>query len=352
VTSASVRVAVDLLGGDNPPEAVADAAVRALSADPSLAVVLVGPSDVAEAAAARRSPDVAADRVATIPASEVVAMTDDPVRAVRAKRHASVRVAARLLRDGAADAMVTVGSTGAAVASAVFALGRLRGMSRPALAVVVPALEHPVVLLDVGAGAEASAGVLGQFAVAGATFARVRLGVAAPRVGLLSIGAEAGKGDALRRAAASAVAAAISDLPAVFVGNVEGGDVALGGPADVVVTDGFTGNVLLKGIEGTYRLVTGSIERAVAGGAERTGFADALAAGHRPLRPERFGGGVLLGVDGVVVVGHGSSGGSAVTACVRLAAEAARGGVPAGVADAIEALVQRRAETRLPTAAR
>jgi glycerol-3-phosphate acyltransferase PlsX len=227
-------------------------------------------------------------------------------------------------------------------------------MSRPALAVVVPALEHPVVLLDVGAAADATAGALEQFAVAGATFAGVRLGLPAPRVGLLSIGAEAGKGDALRRSAAAAISAALADLPATYVGNVEGGDVALGGAADVVVTDGFTGNVLLKGIEGTYRLVTDSIGRAIAaGGDEQRGIADTFAAGHRPLRPERFGGAVLLGVDGVVVVGHGASGDSAVTSCVLLAAEMARGCVPAGVARGITELVERRAaRSGVPAAVR
>jgi glycerol-3-phosphate acyltransferase PlsX len=341
VSPAPVRVAVDLLGGDAAPAVVADGAVRALADDPALAVALVGPDEITSAALA--SAGSLADRVDVVAADDVIGMADDPVRAVRSRRGASVRVAARLLHDSTADAMVTIGSTGAAVASAVFTVGRLPGMSRPALAVVVPAFEHPVALLDVGANTEASADVLAQFAVAGAAFGRLRLGTAQPRIGLLSIGAEAGKGDTLRRSAATAVAAALTDVAARYVGNVEGGDVALGGRADVVVTDGFTGNVLLKGIEGTYRLVTGSIHRAVgSAGDHDDGLVSALTAGHRPLRPERFGGGVLLGVGGVVVVGHGSSGAPAVTSCVRLAAETARSGMVAGIADGLSGLAARR----------
>lgn len=329
-----VRVAVDLLGGDHPPAVVAAGAVRAAADLADVEVVLVGPPGLAAALPAGG----AAARVTHVAASSAVGMDEDPAHAVRAKRDASVRVAARLVRDGAADAMVTVGSTGAAMAAALFTLGRLPGTTRPALAVVVPALAHPVVLLDAGANADATPDLLAQFAVSGAAYARVALGVAEPRVGLLSIGAEAGKGDGLRKEGHAAITAALAGLPARFVGNVEGSDVPLGGPADVVVTDGFSGNVLLKGLEGTHRLVSSAVAGALA--ARGITLADLL--GGDALGPDRHGGAVLLGVRGVVVVGHGASAAPAVASCVGLAVGAVRDGLLGGVEAGLAALVARR----------
>ena len=282
------RIALDLLGGDDAPACVVEGALLAADEQPGVEIVLVGPVEVAERLLADRG---AAGRFRLVHATQVVAMDEDPARAIRAKRDATVRVASRLVRDGEADAVVTVGSTGGALAAGLFTLGRLRGVSRPPLAVVIPALAAPVVLLDAGANPEGSVDLLVQFALAGVAFASVRLGLDRPRVGLLSIGAEAGKGDAIRKEAFDALAA----LPIDFVGNVEGRDVPLGGRADVVVTDGFTGNVLLKGIEGATRRV-----------------------GRHDLPVSAL----LLGVDGICVVGHGSSGPDEVAACVAMAVRA------------------------------
>jgi glycerol-3-phosphate acyltransferase PlsX len=300
---------------------------RASAADPDLLITLVGPPDVAAA-----HPDAAAFDVA--PASEVIAMGADAARAVRSQRDATIRVACRLVRDGEADGVVSIGSTGAALAAAVFTLGRLPGVTRPGLAVVVPAPGGHLVLLDTGASADAGPEQLAQLALAGSAFAQVALGVERPRVGLLTIGEEPGKGDQLRREAWPLLEA-LESLDVDFVGSVEGHDVPLGGRADVVVTDGFTGNVLLKGVEGAVRAI-GTVL-----GAEH---AAAFAGIARQWGPEGAGGGVLLGVPGVVVVGHGSSNPAGVAACVAQAATAVREGLVPRISTAIGALVARRRE--------
>ncbi len=318
------RVALDLMGGDHAPDAVLDGALLAADADPDLEVILVGSVDVAERLLAARGQS---GRFALVAASEVIGMHEDPARAVRAKRDASVRVCARLVRDGEADAMVSVGSTGGALAAAVFTLGRLRGVTRPALAAVIPARRGALVLLDAGATTEASAALLAQHALAGSAFATVRLGIAVPRVGLLTNGEEAGKGDAARKEAFSALSA----LPIDFIGNVEGGDVPLGGTADVVVTDGFTGNVLLKGLEGAATMLTEVLLEAMTSTPERTAAAKELLPAFdeatAPMSPDVLGGAVLLGVDGVVVVGHGAASPQAVASCLRVAGQAAQEGL-------------------------
>ncbi len=303
-----MRVALDLMGGDAAPDVVADAAVLVAAEQPRVHLILVGPEDVATRLLADRG---AAGACAIAPASQVVEMDEDPARAVRAKRDATVRVAARLVRDGEADATVSAGSTGACLAAGLFTLGRLPGMTRAPLAVVVPAEAGPVVLLDAGANPDAGTDLLAQFALAGASFATARLGLPAPRVGLLSVGTEVGKGDALRRAAYDVLAA----LPVRFVGNVEGHDVPLGGVADVVVTDGFTGNVLLKGLEGAMR--------------DR-------------LHPDDVGGAVLLGLRGVSVVAHGASTARALASAVALAAQCAEEGLVDRIGASLAELVGRR----------
>ena len=335
------RVALDLLGGDHAPEAVVDGALLVLAQQPDVEVVLVGPVAVAERLLAERG---ATGRCRLVDATQVVEMDEDPARAVRAKRDATVRVAARLVRDGEADAVVSIGSTGAALAAAVFTLGRQRGVSRPPLAAVVPSKAGPLVFLDVGASVDATAELLAQFALAGAAFATVRLGLPAPRVGLLSIGEEPGKGDELRKAAYDALAA----LPVDFVGNVEGRDVPHGGRADVVVTDGFTGNVLAKGLEGAATMLASVLVESLA---DRPELLPLLAAATDHMSPEVLGGAVLLGVKGVVVVGHGASTPQGVASCVRTAVQAVREGLVDSIGTALSDLLDRtRAHAPAPTA--
>jgi phosphate acyltransferase len=326
-----------MLGGDAAPVAVAGGVARALAADSDLRVAAVGPVDVAERSLAAAG--AAADRLEIVAASQRIEMGEDPARAIRAKRDATVRVAVRLVRDGAADACVSVGPTGAAMAAALFTLGRLAGVTRPALAVVIPARNGPVVLLDAGAGVHAGPDLLAQFALAGAALAQTRLHVAHPRVGLLSVGTEPGKGDEVRKEAFGVLTAALDGQPAEFVGNVEGADVALGERADVIVTDGFTGNVLIKGMEGMLTLAISLVRDA--GAPDRT-LDDLLATALGPLHPDTLGGGVLLGVDGVVVIGHGAAGADAVASCIRVASAAVREGLLPRLAGSLDEFVRRR----------
>ncbi|NJC64148.1 phosphate acyltransferase PlsX [Planosporangium flavigriseum] len=302
------RIAVDLLGGDHAPAVVVDGALRACSADPQLHLLLVGPQPVADEIIAML-PDADRSRVTVYDVAGVVGMADPPLRAVRTDT--SVRAAAGALADGRVDAVVSAGHSGAAVTAAVHALGRLRGIRRPALTATLPGLSGPVVLLDVGAATEAHASALVQHAVLGTAYARALHGIAAPRVGLLSNGTEPDKGDRARRAAAESLGTGALPGDAAYVGPVEGYDVPLGGPADVIVTDGFTGNVLLKGIEGTY---------ALAGGQEHLTVPRAAA---------------LLGVRGTVVICHGRATGADVASGIALAARLHRAGVAAQVAQAV-----------------
>jgi glycerol-3-phosphate acyltransferase PlsX len=260
------------------------------------------------------------DGIELVPTSDWIGNEEDSVSAVRSKKEASVVRAAREVAEGRADAMASHGSTGATMAAATFGLRRLRGVQRPALAVQLPVPGRAVLFLDVGANAEVRAQHLVQFAFLGAAFSEAVLGVERPRVGLLSVGEEAGKG---REEVVEAHAKLASARGIEFAGNVEGGDLTAG-VADVIVTDGFTGNVALKLMEGTARAVTGAIRDA----ARRNPLAalgglmlrPALGDLRRELQPDTTGGAILLGLRGIAVVGHGSAGAEGIANAVRLAA--------------------------------
>ena len=339
------RVALDLLGGDTAPDSVVDGALLVLAETADVEVVLVGPLDVAEPLLDARLPSWRdGGRLSLVAASQVVGMDEDPAKAIRAKRDATVRVAARLVRDGSADALVSIGSTGATLAAAVFTLTRQRGVGRPPLAAVIPSAGGPLVFLDAGASVEASPDLLASFALVGAAYARVRLGIERPRVGLLTVGEEAGKGDPLRKAAHEALAA----LPVDFVGNVEGRDVPQGGRADVVVTDGFTGNVLAKGLEAAAVTVTDAVRAHLAAAGVGAEVLDSIAGATAHMSPERLGGAVLLGVKGVVVVGHGASTARGVASCVGVAVQAVQQGLVPRTAEALAELVSLRSGAEVP----
>jgi glycerol-3-phosphate acyltransferase PlsX len=303
-------VALDGFGAERGFEALAEGA-RAAAAE-GIAVRVFGPPE-----------ELGLDRaegVKVVPAFESIGNEDDAVPAVRARRDASVVLAARDVAEGNADALVSHGSTGATMAAATFGLRRMRGVQRPALAVRLPVPGKPVLFLDVGANVDVRAQHLVQFAFLGAAFSEAVLGVAAPRVGLLSVGEEAGKGRQ-EVVDANAILAAASGID--FVGNVEGRDLP-GGAADVVVTDGFTGNVALKLMEGTASAVTGAIR-----GAARSNplaalggllMRPALGGLRRELDPDATGGAILLGLRGIAVVGHGGAGAEGIANAVRLAA--------------------------------
>ncbi len=264
------------------------------------------------------------DGVEVTPTSEWISNEEEAVPAVRAKGEASVIRAVAAVAEGRCAAMASVGSTGAAMAAATFGLRRLRGVQRPALAVQLPTPGgQPTLFLDVGANVEVRAQHLVQFAFLGAAFSEAVLGVARPRVGLLSVGEEAGKGREEVVAARETLSAAAG---IDFLGNVEGRDLPAG-VADVVVTDGFTGNVALKLMEGTARTLTAAIrEAARSNPLSALGgllLRPALGGLRREMDPDATGGAVLLGLRGVAVVGHGSSGAEGVANAVRLAARCA-----------------------------
>jgi phosphate acyltransferase len=261
--------------------------------------------------------------VEVVPTPEWISNEEDPVSAVRAKKEASVVRAAREVAEDGADAMVSTGSTGATMAAATFGLKRLKGVQRPALAVQVPVPGKPVLFLDVGANVEVRAQHLVQFAFLGAAFSSAVLEVQSPSVGLLTVGEESGKG----REEVVEAHRILSGSPGIeFAGNVEGRDLP-SSVVDVVVTDGFTGNVALKLMEGTARTVAAAV-----GDAARSNpvaavggllLKPALGGMRRQLHPDTTGGAILLGLRGIAVVGHGSSGAKGIANAVRLAARCA-----------------------------
>jgi glycerol-3-phosphate acyltransferase PlsX len=258
--------------------------------------------------------------IEVVPTGEWIGNEEDPVTAVRAKGDASVVRAAADVAAGRSAAMVSFGSTGATMAAATFGLKRMKGVQRPALAVQLPVPGKPVLFLDVGANVEVRAQHLVQFAFLGAAFSAAVLGVARPRVGLLSVGEEAGKGREEVVAAHEVLSGAVG---IDFIGNVEGRGLPAAA-ADVVVTDGFTGNISLKLMEGTAKAVTGAIRDAARSNplAAIGGLLmrPALGGLRRELHPDTTGGAILLGLRGIAVVGHGSAGAEGIANAIRLAA--------------------------------
>jgi glycerol-3-phosphate acyltransferase PlsX len=311
-----VTVAFDALGAESGVEAVAKG-VRAAAAD-GIAIRVYGPAATFEG--------LGSELIEIVDTTAVIGNDEEPVRAVRSRPETSIVRAAADVAAGHADALASPGSTGATMTAALFALKRIRSVQRPALAVELPApgRDRPLLLLDVGANADARASHLVQFAFLGAAFASVVLGVEAPRVRLLSVGTEPKKGSAAVIEAHAALGAADG---IDFAGNVEGREL-LDPDADVVVTDGFTGNVVLKTIEGTARAVGDAVGRAARSGpiAAAGGLLlrPALGGLRAELDPDRTGGAILLGLRGVAVVGHGSAGALGIANQIRLAARAAR----------------------------
>ena len=324
---AALPVAVDAMGGDRAPGEIVAGARQA--ADQGIPVVLVGPPELV---GDPQGLDLVACR-------EVIAMDEDPAGGVRRKKDSSLVRAAELVRDGKASAMVSAGNTGATMASALLRMGRLRGVTRPAIATPLPRLGRPwAVLVDAGANAECTPAMLVQFAKMGVAYAAARYGIAEPSAALLSIGEEPTKGSPLVKEAHELLAAGGTGVR--FLGNVEGRDL-LNSPADVVVTDGFTGNVALKALEGALRFMLATMLE-VFDTNEQTRTAAAvlgpyLAPVAADLDPENTGGAMLLGVDGVCVISHGSSSAVAMVNAIKLAHGSATG----GLVDQLAAVVSR-----------
>jgi phosphate acyltransferase len=317
------------MGGDRAPREIVTGAIQAAAA--GLAVVLVGDPE--------RIGDT--DGLEVIPASEVVEMHEDPARAVRTKKDSSLIRCAEAVRDGKACAMVSAGNTGATMASAMFRMGRIRGVARPAIATTIPVPgATPTVLLDSGANAECSAAWLVQFAQMGAAFSHQRFGIAEPRVGLLSIGEEPGKGSPLVKETFDLLADGAAGADLKFIGNVEGRDV-MSDDVDVVVTDGFTGNVVLKTLEGSMRFAFKTVLAALSSSEEAKKASEAVLPALLPLvdelDPDTYGGAMLLGVDGVCIISHGSSSAKAILNAVGVAHHA----VAEGLVDQLRAAIGR-----------
>jgi phosphate acyltransferase len=307
-------IAVDAMGGDKAPGEIVEGAKLA-AAELGVPVVLVGRPD-----ALRDTGDLA-----VVAASEVIAMDADPASSVRTMKDSSLVRAAEQVRDGHASAMVSAGNTGATMASALLRMGRIKGVARPAIATPIPVPgSAPTVLLDAGANAECQPDWLVQFAQMGAVFARARFGIERPRVGLLSIGEEPTKGSPLVKATHELLTDGgwIGETGSTFVGNVEGRDL-MTDEVDVVVTDGFTGNVALKTLEGGLKALVAALLAAFDSSPEARTASEALWPTLSPLYasldPETTGGAMLLGVDGVCIISHGSSSARAMVNAVSVA---------------------------------
>jgi len=328
-TLATLPVAVDAMGGDKDTGEVVEGARRA-AVDHGVGIVLVGP------------PEQVGDTqgLELVPCSEVIGMDEDPAGGVRRKKDSSLVRVAELVRDGKASAMVSAGNTGATMAAALLRMGRLPGVVRPCIATPLPRLGRtPAVLVDAGANAECTPAMLVQFAQMGAAYVSARFGTESPTVGLLSIGEEPTKGTPLVKEAHGLLAAgAAQGTGFEFVGNLEGRDL-LPSPADVIVTDGFTGNVTLKSLEGSLRFLFDTM-LGVFGTDDATREAAQVLLPHLlPLaaefEPENTGGAMLLGTDGVCVISHGSSNATAMMNAVLVAHECATRGLVDQVAAAV-----------------
>ena len=326
---ADLPVALDAMGGDRAPEEIVAGALEAAGA--GLPVLLVGPDDGTLG-------DVGGLEI--LPAFEVIEMKDDPGKAVRTKKDSSLVRAAEAVRDGRASAMVSAGNTGATMASALLRMGRLKGVSRPCIATPLPVPGgSPTVMVDAGANADCQPEWLLQFAQMGAAFYTERYGAARPKVALLSIGEESSKGNQLTKETHERLAAGSGVDGFDFIGNVEGRDL-LTGEADVIVTDGFTGNVALKTLEGALKtfmnLLGGVMSANDAAKAASEVLLPGLLEASAPLDPEATGGAMLLGVDGVCIISHGSSSRRAIVNAIRVGHDLASRGLSGKVAAAVQ----------------
>ncbi len=319
-----LTIALDAMGGDHAPKAEVEGAIRA-ARQLGVRVVLVGQEEVVRHEL--RQHEHAGLPIEIHHASEVITMEDSAAKAMRTKRDSSIRVACRLVREGKAHGIVSAGNTGAVMATSKMVQGMVRGVERPALASAFPTLKGtPAVMVDVGANVDCSPQMLAQFALMGEVYSRVIFHTKNPRVGLLSIGEEEHKGNDLTKL----VTPLLKSLPINFIGNVEGRDVYTG-HADVIVCDGFVGNVALKVSEGIVDVIKqmlkesldASITRKIGAALARNAFSDFK----RRMDYSEYGGAPLLGVKGGTIICHGRSNANAIKNAIRVAAEFAGGGI-------------------------
>jgi glycerol-3-phosphate acyltransferase PlsX len=342
-----MKIALDAMGGDHAPQVVIEGAIMAAQAWPEIEILLVGKQDVVESELKKHKTEGL--KLSIVHASEVVEMNEHTM-AVKEKKDASMNVAARLVRKGEADAFTTAGNTAAGMAAALFNIGRIKGIDRPALGTVYPAAPNTCFILDVGANTDLQPENLLQFAIMGNVYARDVLGISSPRLGIISNGEEEDKGSILTREAQKLLKA----QPTLnYIGCVEGKDVTKG-MADVVVSDGFVGNVMIKLTEGVVSFLVRQLKREFTGGwlnkialillipgliLMLPGFlllAPTVKRLYKRIDWREYGGAPMLGVNGVVVIGHGRSDAKAIKNMIRVAKESVEKGVVAKIRTGIE----------------
>jgi glycerol-3-phosphate acyltransferase PlsX len=328
-----MRIALDAMGTDSHPEVEVQGAVQALCGIPGeFEIVLIGDSGRIESCLEQVG-DFPRERLEVLHATQRIEQCDPPAAAVRRKLDSSISVGLRLQKEGAADAFVSAGSTGAVMAASLFILRPLPGVARPPIATLFPTAADPVVLLDSGANVDCKPAHLLQFAQLGSIYAREVLCRGKPRVGLLNIGEEPGKGDELAVAAYHLLAGSSLN----FVGNIEGRDI-ITGSCDVVVTDGFVGNVLLKFYESISGIVSDLVRREMA----RCGAQLDLERIIRPLDYAEYGGAPLLGVDGISIICHGGSSAQAIKNAIQLALRSVESNVVGQIKQELTVALQSR----------
>lgn len=327
-----VTIAVDAMGGDNAPQVVLDGCESALAKDKNLTIMLCGPEAIVVPFCEGK------DRCEPVIAEEVIEMGEHPANAVRKKKNSSIVVGCRLVKEGKADGFFSAGSTGACLSAATLVMGRIKGVKRPALATIIPSPVQPCILTDCGANADCKPEYIKQFAIMGRLYVTHLLGVEKPRVGLLNIGAEETKGNEF----ALQCYDLLKDTEG-FVGNVEGTKIMLG-TADLLISDGFTGNVALKTLEGTAKTLFSAIKSMMTKDLKSKIGALCLKDGLYELKdlvnPDTYGGAPLLGVKGGCMIGHGSSNAFAIANGVAYTAKMCKDELPAKFGVAIAESVQ------------
>jgi phosphate acyltransferase len=336
------RIALDAMGGDNAPGEIVLGAIQAAQ-EQGIGVWLVGPEERLRAELARHG--AAGLDLEIVHTDEVIGMDEHPAEAVRSRRRNTMTLCHELVRDGKALGAVSAGNSGAMMASALLTLRRIKGVDRPALGAVLPAADGArTLVLDVGANTDSKPEYLAQFALMGSAYMRSAFGVERPRVGLLANGEEETKGDQLTQEAHELLKATASAAGLNFIGNVEGRDINAG-TVDVVVCDGFVGNVVLKLSEGLSRMILATIRKELtAGPISSVGALLAKPAFDRVRKQmdyEEYGGAPLLGVNGVSIVSHGRSGAKAIKNAIRVAVQAADAHMPEMIARGLQSMSQK-----------
>ena len=339
-----MKIIIDAMGGDNAPGEIVKGTLAAAAKRPELELVLVGKEDQVRQAMGGQVPA----NVSVVNATEVIEICDDPATAFKHKKDSSITVGLNLLKDGAGDAFVSAGSTGALLSAATLLVKRVKGIRRAAMCPVIPTAAGQAVLIDCGANAECTVEYLTQFAYLGSFYASRVLGIQNPRVGLLNIGAEPSKGDTLRLETWPVLQAAGERGEINFIGNIEAKEAIKGG-CDVIVADGYSGNIMLKTIEGVGSYLGGEVKKLflqstktkIAGLLVKSG----LKAFKEQLNPDRVGGTAFLGISKPVIKAHGASGAYAIENAIYQAARVAESAIIAEIEANIDKMKVQKGES-------